>query len=500
MLASIRYFLRFIDLESKFDKHGFTKKLGASFKLNDKREAFTNFVAVNGPNGYAWNVVRSESDLLMFQHASQSGARTFDGTKVESIEFEPTGDGEHLGQPVAAKWLRKDGSLGTIEFDYVVDASGRAGILSTKYMKNRKFNEGLKNVATWGYWKGAKTYAPGTEREGQPFFEALDDMSGWWWAIPLHNGSLSVGIVMRQDESIKRKKAAGSPSTLESYKESLSLSPIISDLVSSAELASPIRAASDWSYSASCYAGSHFRIVGDAGCFIDPFFSSGLHLAIAAGLSAAMTIQAARRGDCDESTAARWHSSKVTEGYTRFLLVVMMVLKQIRKGSEPVLSDFDQDGFDKAFGFFTPGLADADVGGKLTQARVSDTVNFCLSAYNQITPEDRNAVLDKLARVRADKSKETREDLEKLTEDELRILRTIRARQIIRTEDTLNIDHFSEDALDGYAPRLKRGELGLARVEQRDGIPKYTESLLDVLKGAEDGEEVVVYRENGSGN
>lgn len=140
------------------------------------------------------------------------------------------------------------------------------------------------------------------------------------------------------------------------------------------------------------------------------------------------------------------------------------------------------------------GLADADVGGKLTHARVSDTVNFCLNAYNQITPQDRNAVLDKLASVRADPSKETREDLEKLTEDELTILRTIRARQIIRTEDTLNIDHFSEDAIDGFMPRLKRGELGLARVERVNGIPEYTESLLDVLKGAEDGEEVVVHR------
>lgn len=159
---------------------------------------------------------------------------------------------------------------------------------------------------------------------------------------------------MRQDESTRRKKALGSPSTVDFYKQCLSLSPIILGLLSEAELSSPIRAASDWSYSASCYAGPNFRIVGDAGCFIDPFFSSGLHLAVAAGLSAAMTIQAARRGDCDETTAAKWHSSKVTEGYTRFLLVVVMTLKQIHRGSEPLLSDFDQDGFDRAFGFFTP--------------------------------------------------------------------------------------------------------------------------------------------------
>lgn len=118
--------------------------------------------------------MRSESDLLMFQHASESGAHTFDGTRVESIEFESIRSSQHLERPVAAKWSRKDGRSGTITFDYLVDASGRAGIMSTKYLKNRKFNEGLKNVATWGYWKGARTYALGTEREGQPFFEALD--------------------------------------------------------------------------------------------------------------------------------------------------------------------------------------------------------------------------------------------------------------------------------------------------------------------------------------
>jgi hypothetical protein len=121
-------------------------------------------------------------------------------------------------------------------------------------------------------------------------------------------------------------------------------------------------------------------------------------------------------------------------------------------------------------------------------------VAFCLNAYNQITPQARNAVLDKLERVRADPSRETKEDLEKLTEEELKILKTIRARQMIRTEDTLNIDHFAEDAIDGYAPRLKRGELGLAKVEQQSAIPKYTESLLDVLKGAEGEVERVGHR------
>lgn len=298
----------------------------------------------------------------MFDHADKSGAHTFQGVKVESIDFVPAPDfpaDDRLANPgraVSATWSRKvDSARGTIKFDYIVDASGRNGVISTKYLKNRKFNQALKNVANWSYWKGAKIYAPGTPHEGSPVFEALSDHSGWCWAIPLHDETLSVGIVMRQDLSVARKKSLDSPSMIDFYKDCLKLAPEIHARLADAELATPtIKAASDWSYSASAYAGPNFCLVGDAGCFIDPYFSSGVHLALSSGLSAAMTIQAVRNGDCSALEAAKWHSGKVSESYSRFLLVVMTALRQIRKGDEPVLSDFDEDGFDRAFGFFRP--------------------------------------------------------------------------------------------------------------------------------------------------
>ncbi|KAH8693296.1 hypothetical protein BGW36DRAFT_347758 [Talaromyces proteolyticus] len=488
MLASMRHFIRFIDLEKTFDSHGFRRK--ATFKLNNKRAGYTDFIAANGPNGYSWNVIRSESDKLMFDHAEKSGAHTFQGVKVESIEFVPDQDfpqDEKLcntGRAVSASWSRKaDGATGLIKFDYIVDASGRNGIISTKYLHNRKFNQALKNVANWGYWKGAKTYAPGTEQEGSPYFEALTDYSGWCWAIPLHDDTLSVGVVMRQDLSLARKKALGSPSMVDFYKDCLTLSPEIHARLADAELVSPsIKSASDWSYSASAYAGPNFRLVGDAGCFIDPYFSSGVHLALAGALSAAMTIQASRKGDCSEFEAAKWHSVKVAESYSRFLLVVMTALRQIRKGDEPVLTDFDEDGFDRAFGFFRPiiqGLADADVGGKLTQGLISKSVEFCFHAFQEISPEARQEVLDKLESVKADPDAETKEDLEKLNEDELATLRTIRARQMLRTEDSMNIENFSNDVIDGFAPRLIHGKLGLNKVHSRAEGPIYSESLFE---------------------
>jgi hypothetical protein len=50
-----------------------------------------------------------------------------------------------------------------------------------------------------------------------------------------------------------------------------------------------------------------------------------------------------------------------------------------------------------------------------------------------------------------------------LTEEEQRVLKSIRARQMLRKEDILHIDNFSADAIDGLAPNLKRGSLGLVK-------------------------------------
>lgn len=181
------------------------------------------------------------------------------------------------------------------------------------------------------------------------------DGSGWAWFIPLHNNTTSVGVVINQEIATRKKKEMNSPSGKEFYQEMLKAVPrTLGPMLKDATLVSEIKAASDWSYSASSYASYNARIVGDAGCFIDPFFSSGVHLAVASGLSAAATICASVKGQCSEHEALEWHSKKVAEGYTRFLLIVLSALKQIREHDQAVLSDWDEDGFERAFAHFRP--------------------------------------------------------------------------------------------------------------------------------------------------
>ena len=170
----------------------------------------------------------------------------------------------------------------------------------------------------------------------------------------MHNGTTSVGIVRNQAIAAKKKAAAGT-STTEFFTDSIQLTPNLLELIGTGKRVTEVKSASDYSYHSSSYSFEFARVVGDAGCFIDPFFSSGVHLAMNSGLSAATTIAASIRGDVDETTAAQWHTSKVREGYARFLFVVLSAYKQMMNQSEPVLSDHDEDNFDRAFSFIKPG-------------------------------------------------------------------------------------------------------------------------------------------------
>ncbi|PHH67804.1 hypothetical protein CDD82_1108 [Ophiocordyceps australis] len=497
MLPSMRHFLKFIDCYEKWDAHGFNVKNGGAFRLNWSRpESYTDFIAAGGSQGYAWNVIRSEADELLFKHAGECGVKTFDETKVASIEFAPreadAPENQPFGRPVSATWTRKDGSSGVIAVDYIVDASGRNGLLSTRYLKNRAYNQGLKNIANWAYWKGAGVHGVGTFKEGAPYFEALKDASGWVWFIPLHNGTTSVGVVQNQEMATAKKRQMAEPSSKGFYLESLELVPGIKDLLAKAELVTEVKSASDWSYSASNYAFPGVRIAGDAGSFIDPFFSSGVHLALSGGLSAATTIAAAIRGDCDEKFAASWHDKKTAESYTRFLVVVSSALKQIRAQDQPVITDFDEDTFERAFDLFRPiiqGQADSDFKGKLSQAEISKTVEFCFKAFAHVSYEDKEALVKKLKDLGLDgdahdeKNRQALDELEKkLTPEERSILTTLKGRRMVRPEDSLNIDNFTLDSIDGFAPRLERGKLGLAAAEKAK--VKYTaHDLLSHLNG-----------------
>jgi len=202
-----------------------------------------------------------------------------------------------------------------------------------------------------------------------------------------------------------------------------------------------VQFANDYSYNASSYAGENYRIIGDAGAFIDPFFSNGIHLAVSGALSAAASICAVMRGDCSEVEAAQWHSSRVGTSYTRFLVVVLSAYQQMNSQNSPVLADLDEANFERAFMHFRPiiqGLADTEspLLSKVTNEELRATLEFCAQAYMPPEPEE--------------------ESITPTTASKLQLV------SLLGSSETL--DALSSTSLDGFMLRLRGGKLGLQAV------------------------------------
>ncbi|KAJ7874822.1 FAD binding domain-containing protein [Mycena olivaceomarginata] len=522
LIPSVRHYMRFIGADEKLASHGFVNKPGSAIKFNQyKREGYTDFMAL-GTDNAAFNVVRSEFDHLLMNHARSSGASVYEQTKVTSISFSSVDP----KRPVSVSWSHvppptplsppaspttsttpifpskpapeSDVVTGTTTFTHLIDASGRAGLMSTGYLKNRHFNSSLKNVACWGYWSGAGVYG--------------GDESGWAWLIPLANGRTSVGVVMNQKIYNDKMKQPAEPTyflpssipnptksiMVNRYLCNILLAPGVAKLLGVAVMeVGSVKSATDFSYSAPSYAACGYRIIGDAGAFvsnIDPFFSSGVHLALTSALSAASTICASIRGDCTESIAADWHTKRVSTSYTRFQVVVLSAYMQIRNSqSADVLSDIDEDNFDRAFSFLRPVIQGAsDMGKLLSQTELQKSLDFCVNLFNPTTPEqhDRVAgkpeisqslldvaaplvdptVLEKALHVEHKPSPPPSSTLRLSKRDrsasevaETRmVLHKINARRVVHAEYAIN--NLESEPIAGHVVRLEKGCLGLTRL------------------------------------
>jgi hypothetical protein len=123
----------------------------------------------------------------------------------------------------------------------------------------------------------------------------------------------------------------------------------------------------------------------------------------------------------------------------------------------------------------------------MSQSEISKALEFCFRAFTYVPPELKDALLEKLKKLGAKSGQNDAtaakelDDLQKhLTADELQVLEILRSRRMIR-EDPFEMDSFTLDTIDGLAPNLVRGKLGLVKSEQAkiDRAHFYSPKFLD---------------------
>ena len=141
-------------------------------------------------------------------------------------------------------------------------------------------------MAVYGYFAGAARLDPPDETN--ILVEAYP--SGWFWTIPLHTGVASVGAVVDRDVAAERVRGGG---LTEFLMTEIAMAPRTSALLRQARLVKGPFSIRDWSYLSDSVVGDGFVLVGDAACFVDPLFSSGVHLALSAGVLGAAYVTTA---------------------------------------------------------------------------------------------------------------------------------------------------------------------------------------------------------------
>jgi flavin-dependent dehydrogenase len=247
--------------------------------------------------------------LETFIITQAKGVKVFEGTELKSLSFEGN-------RPRSATWSQTGGNrdTGEVSFDFLIDASGRAGVMSTRYLKNRREANAFQNIATWGYWKNAKLLPDGFE--GAIATVTIPD--GWVWAIPLSDGTISIGAVYPLPVYKEQRQV----SLKDFYVQAIAGNPLIEDMVAQAELASDVCVEQDYSYTANRFAGPGYYLLGDAACFLDPLLSTGVQLAMHSALLAAASLTSFVRGEVEEQQAIAFFEKSYSQAYLRFMMLV----------------------------------------------------------------------------------------------------------------------------------------------------------------------------------
>ncbi len=254
------------------------KKYAAEFHsiYHGKSTTFDFGESLKGDYPYAYEVRRSEFDHLLLENARAKGACVHEGWRVDTLECH-----ERTLQSITAR--NEKGSRKTYTARFYIDATGRDTFMADA-LNLKERNKRHKSAAIYAHYQGAQR-AEG-EAEGNICVYWFDD--GWFWMIPLKDGTMSVGAVCRP-EYLKNRDIPVD----DFMDQTIARSPLVSERLQGAQRVGKVTATGNYSYRSREMTGSNYLLIGDAYAFIDPVFSSGVHLALNSAFKAAEVIEGA---------------------------------------------------------------------------------------------------------------------------------------------------------------------------------------------------------------
>ncbi len=288
----------------RLEAQGYLKKWGATMVWGTTREPWSwHFRETNTQFPHAYQVWRPAFDHMLLENAAASGAEVREGCRVLSVLF----DGDRAA---GVRYADEAGRERRLEARHVVDASGQAGLIG-RALGLRRVDPHFRNLAVYGYYEGARRLPEPDDTN--IFIESFEH--GWFWNIPLHTGWTSVGAVVDSRYGQEGIARVGAAAFLD---RQIDAAPRTKAMLDGARRVQGPAVIRDWSYVSDRVVGPGFILCGDAACFIDPLFSTGVHLALSSGLMAAAYVATALADGELAAAAGPEYQSLYSKQYSHF--------------------------------------------------------------------------------------------------------------------------------------------------------------------------------------
>ncbi|MBI3850841.1 MAG: NAD(P)/FAD-dependent oxidoreductase [Verrucomicrobia bacterium] len=265
----------------------------------------------------AYQVDRAILDEEVLRRACSAGAELWRPASVGKVQLN-----EGAEQSLEVRFQDR---LYQIRARWVVDASGVAALLARQEGWWRP-NAAHPTTAVWSRWRGVKDW------DGLELAQKYPDWAkachgiratatnhlvgdGWWaWCIPLKGGDVSIGVVF--DQRLLAWPEGGLLG--QRLKDFLFQHPVAREMMAGAQwVEGDVHWRKNLPYSSTTYAGDGFALVGDAGAFIDPFYSPGMDWISFTATSTVELILAQQRGEPIQEWLRR-HNRDFTRSYERW--------------------------------------------------------------------------------------------------------------------------------------------------------------------------------------
>lgn len=262
---------------------------------------------------YTYHVDRGKFDLMLLQHANDLGAHVYEGVAVSGVDLSSL-DCAAVKYKIGRREMRTTCHI-------VVDASGRRTLVGNQ-LKWRIQDPVFDQYAIHAWFDGydRRTMAKNKDTMGDfIFIHFLPITNTWVWQIPITDTVTSIGVVTQRRNFAKSKESRET-----FFWDCIASRPELYAGLKSAQQVRSFREEGDYSYAMRQLAGDRVVLIGDAGRFVDPIFSTGVSIALNCSRFAHKDIlRALERGDFSRQAFQNYESTikRGTRNWYNFITV-----------------------------------------------------------------------------------------------------------------------------------------------------------------------------------